>query len=104
MRTQEVNFLARGSVDLDTESLNVDIVAQPRRGLGISLGGLINPFTRVGGTLASPRIVADPKSAVLETGAGLATGGLWPLGKNLLKRFFDEGACVKVMEAGSTGQ
>ncbi|MGB5540868.1 MAG: AsmA-like C-terminal region-containing protein [Gammaproteobacteria bacterium] len=102
LQTGEVNLLARGRVDLGSETLDLDILAQPRRGLGISLGDLINPFTRVGGTLASPRIVADPKSAILETGAGLATGGLWPLGRKLLQRLFGSDACTRAMEAGLT--
>ncbi len=97
LQTREVNLLARGDIDLASEALNLDVVAQPRRGLGISIGDLINPFTRVGGTLADPRIVADPRNAVIETGVGIATGGLWPLGKNLLKRFLDDDACTKAM-------
>ncbi len=102
LQTGEVNLLARGHIDLGSETLDLDILAQPRRGLGISLGDLINPFTRIGGTLASPRIVADPKSAVFETGAGLATGGLWPLGKKLLQRLFNSDACARAMEEGLT--
>lgn len=101
VKTEDANVLARGNIDLSTESLDVDILARPRRGLGISLGDLINPFTRIGGTLASPRIVADPKSAVLETSTGIATGGLWPLGKKLLQRLFDSDACTKAMETKS---
>ena len=97
LQTRDFNLLARGSIDLGDESLNLDIASQPRRGLGISLGDLINPFTRVSGTLASPRIVADPKSAVVETGVGIATGGLWPLAKKLRGRFLGGNPCAKAL-------
>ena len=98
MQTRELNLLARGSVDLGSEALDIDIAAQPRQGLGISLGDLINPFTRLGGTLASPAIVADPKTGVVETGAGIATGGLWPLAKKLQQRFLAGNPCTRALD------
>ena len=99
LQTREFNLLARGEIDLRKESLDLDIAAQPRRGLGISLGDVINPFTRIGGTLAAPRIVADPKTGILETGAGIATGGLWPLARKLRQRFLGRNPCVRALEA-----
>ncbi|WP_405229796.1 AsmA family protein [Lentisalinibacter sediminis] len=98
LQTSEVNVLARGQIDLGSESLNLDIATHPRRGLGVSLGDLINPFTRVGGTLASPRLVADPKSAAFETGAGIATGGVWILAKKLRSRFLSGNPCANALE------
>jgi hypothetical protein len=98
LQTSEVNLLTRGRIDLGSESLNLDIVTQPRRGLGISLGDLINPFTRIGGTLAHPRLVADPKSAALATGAGIATGGISVFAKKLRERFLAGDPCVKALE------
>ena len=98
LQTRELNLLASGQIELHDESLRLDFAAQPRRGLGVSLGDLINPFTRVGGTLAAPQIVADPKRGILETGAGVATGGLWPLAKKLRERFLGNNPCNRALE------
>jgi hypothetical protein len=100
LQTTEVNLITRGELDLGSESINLDIVTQPRRGFGISLGDVINPFTRVGGTLAEPRLVADPQSAVFETGAGILTGGAWVVAKKFRDRFFAGNPCVKALEKG----
>ncbi len=97
LQAREFNLLARGSVDLATEILDLDFAAQPRRGVGVSLGDLINPLTRVGGTLASPKIVSDPKSALVAVGGGIATGGLLPLAKKLRERFLGGNPCTKAL-------
>jgi uncharacterized protein involved in outer membrane biogenesis len=98
LQTAEVNLLTRGEIDLGTESLKLDIVTRPRRGFGISLGDIINPFTRVGGTLAAPRLVADPGSAVFETGANILTGGGWVVARKFRDRFFAGNPCAKALE------
>ena len=99
LQTTEVNLVTRGEIDLGSETLKLDIITKPRRGLGISLGDVINPFTRIGGTLAAPRLVADPKSAVFETGAGILTGGAWVVAKKFRDRFFAGNPCAKALEA-----
>jgi uncharacterized protein involved in outer membrane biogenesis len=98
LQTTEVNLLTRGEIDLGSESLNLDIVTRPRRGFGISLGDIINPFTRIGGTLAAPRLVADPGSALFETGAGILTAGAWPVAKKFRDRFFAGNPCAKALQ------
>lgn len=100
LQTTEVNLLTRGDIDLGSEALNLDIITRPRRGFGISLGDIINPFTRVGGTLAAPRLVADPGSAVFETGANILTGGGWVVARKFRDRFFAGNPCAKALEAG----
>ena len=99
LQTTEVNLLTRGEIDLGSESLNLDIVTRPRRGFGISLGDIINPFTRIGGTLAAPRLVADPGSAVFETGANILTGGGWVVARKFRDRFVAGNPCAKALEA-----
>jgi len=98
MQTTELNLLAWGEIDLGKERLDLDIAAQPLQGLGINLGDLINPFTRLGGTLASPRIVADPGSALVEIGAGIATAGLWVVAKKVRDRFLAGNPCAKAIK------
>ena len=99
MQTTELNLLAWGEIDLGNELLDLDIAAQPLRGLGINLGDLINPFTRLGGTLASPRLVADPENALLKIGAGIATAGIWVVAKKLRDRFLAGNPCSKALQA-----
>jgi len=98
LQTSEVNLVTRGEIDLSSELLNLDIITQPRRGFGISLGDIINPFTRIGGTLAAPRLVADQKSAVFETSAGILTGGAWVVARKFRDRFFAGNPCAKALE------
>lgn len=98
MQTTELNLLAWGEIDLGKERLDLDIAAQPLQGLGINLGDLINPFTRLGGTLASPRIVADPGTALVEIGAGIATAGLWVVAKKVRDRFLAGNPCAKAIK------
>jgi hypothetical protein len=57
-----------------------------RKGLGISLGQTVNPYTRIVGTFASPRLGLDEKGAMIEGGAAWATGGLSIVAKGLLGR------------------
>ena len=98
LQTSDLDLIAGGKIDLQTESLDLDFLAQPRRGLGVGLGEVIHPFTRVGGTLSAPKIVADTKSGILHTGAGIVTGGLFPLANNLRKRFFGKAPCKQAVQ------
>jgi len=98
LQTPEVNLFTHGEIDLASETLQLDIDTRPRRGLGISLGDIVNPFTRIGATLAAPRLVADPGPAVFETGAGILTGGAWVIAKKFRDRFFTGNPCVTALK------
>lgn len=76
IQTDRLNVLARGSVDLETERIDINFQTIPRRGVGIGAGDLINPFIRVGGTLAHPRLTINRTGTAITGGAALATGGL----------------------------
>jgi uncharacterized protein involved in outer membrane biogenesis len=76
IQTDRLNVLAQGSVDLETERININFQTLPRRGVGIGAGDLINPFIRVGGTLAHPRLTINRTGSAISGGAALATGGL----------------------------
>jgi uncharacterized protein involved in outer membrane biogenesis len=86
MKTKNIIVVASGTVDLSSEALDVTIETTPMRGIGISLGDVINPLTKVSGTLQSPAIVLDPKGALIEGGAAVATYGLSIVAKSLAKR------------------
>ena len=74
--TDKVNMALTSAVDLKTEELELNIRTSPRRGIGISAGELINPFIKVIGTLAAPRMAVDETGVLLTGGAAVATGGL----------------------------
>jgi len=93
-------------VDLKTEKLNATIRTVPTKGLGLSFSDLINPYTMISGTLASPRLTLDPEGALIEGGAAVATGGLSFLAKRFKDRFLSEkDACgAAVNEVGPAFQ
>ena len=87
VQTDRLRIFASGKVDLKTEKLNATINTVPTRGLGISFSDLINPYTMIGGTLASPSLILDPERALIEGGTAVATGGISILAKKFKDRF-----------------
>ena len=63
MQSKKVTVTANGKVDLHTEELTVDFNTRPREGIGVSPGMFTNPFIKLEGTLASPRIAVGAKGA-----------------------------------------
>jgi len=86
-QTQELTILSHGEIDLRTERVDLSFNSKPRKGLGISAGALINPFIKVGGTLAKPAVVLDPAGAVVGGGTAVATLGLSVVAKGFSDRF-----------------
>jgi hypothetical protein len=87
LQSDRLRIFANADINLNNERLNVDIRMVPRKGLGLSVTDLINPYTKVSGTLASPTLTLDPEGAVLEGGVAVATGGLSILAKRFKDRF-----------------
>jgi uncharacterized protein involved in outer membrane biogenesis len=87
LQTDRLNIVSTGTVDLNTERINVDFSTRPRKGLGLSASMITNPWIRLGGTLSRPAIALDPGSATVATGAAVATGGLSILAKGFWDRF-----------------
>jgi len=99
IQTERLNFFINGAVNLGTEALDMTFATQQRKGLGISLSSITNPFTRVTGTLASPSLTLNQKGAVVEGGAAVATAGLTMIAKGLHGRFFaDKDPCGTARE------
>jgi uncharacterized protein involved in outer membrane biogenesis len=100
MQTDMLNIFGKGKINLATEALDFDFTTQQRKGVGLSLGDLINPYTKVGGTLASPVIELDSTGALVEGGAAFATGGLTVIAKALRNRFLsDRDPCGTALES-----
>jgi len=97
LQTEQLVVFAAGTVDLTTEKIDFLFETTPLRGVGISLGDLTNPFTKLSGTLRQPRITLNPGGTLLEGGAAVATSGLSILVKSLWKRWFgSHQICEKV--------
>jgi len=76
VRTDKLNLFARGEVDLASERLDIGFRTEARRGIGISVGKILNPFVKVGGTLEQPALRLDATGAVISgTAAGAIFGG-----------------------------
>jgi hypothetical protein len=86
-QSDKLNIFANASVDLKTEQLRANFNTVPQQGLGLSLSSLINPYVSVSGTLADPTMGLDPRSAAVEGGLAVATGGLSILAFGLKDRF-----------------
>jgi len=100
LQTERLNLFVNGKIDLSTEAMDIDINTQQRKGLGISIGEMLNPYTKITGTLAEPRLVVDPKGTLVEGGAAALTGGLTMIAKGMKGRFFaNRKPCEAALEA-----
>ena len=88
IQTDELTILSAGTIDLNTEQIDVGFETRPRKGMGISASMITNPYTKLGGSLAKPTIELDPGRAAVATGAAVATAGLSFLYKGLWDRYF----------------
>ena len=97
-QTDKVRILADASVDLKTEELDAGFSTTPRKGLGISLSNLVNPYVRVSGTLAKPSLAMDTTGVLVEGGAAVATVGLSIVAKSFHDRFLTaKDPCAKAV-------
>jgi uncharacterized protein involved in outer membrane biogenesis len=89
-RTDKLTVVGHGQLRFDTEEIDLVWTLKPRRGVGISAGTIVNPFIKLGGTLASPKLDAKPLTAAATTGAAVATAGITVLLKGLYDRITAE--------------
>jgi len=88
IQTDKLTIVSTGTIDLNTERINVGFQTRPRTGVGISASMITNPLIRLGGTMTRPAIELDPGRASVATGAAVATGGLSLLFKGVWDRYF----------------
>ncbi len=87
VRTDKLNMMAIGALNLSTEKIDFNLEATPRSGIGLSAGDLVNPFIKISGTLADPGLGLNPSGTLIEGGAAVATMGLSIVGKSMYKRW-----------------
>ena len=99
VQTDKLTVLGAGTIDLDPETLDLEWEIKPRKGIGVSASTLTNPYLKLGGTLARPRLEMKGVQAVTSTGVAVATGGLSLLGKGLWDRITAERkVCQRAIE------
>jgi len=87
VQTKQLAILSAGSIDLNSERLDLTVRSKPREGIGLpSVANLINPYVKVAGTLMRPALEIDPAGTVTAAGAAVATGGLSVLARGLWDR------------------
>jgi len=87
VNARQVTIISHGTIDLETEQIDLFFNSKQRRGFGISASNLINPFIKIGGTLAAPAIELDPTNTVVKGGIAVATAGLSILARSLADRY-----------------
>ncbi len=90
MRTAELDVISTGSLDLKSEKLDLNFKTAARKGVGIGVAQLVNPYIKVTGTLGNPGITLDSKGALVNGGAAFATAGLSILAVTAWDRVFHE--------------
>ncbi|MGI9258119.1 MAG: AsmA family protein [Gammaproteobacteria bacterium] len=90
MRTGKMVVTGSGSIDLDSEQIDVSIDTKPREGLGLAAAGFVTPFVKLSGTLAEPSIGLDAAGALIQGGLAVVTGGASLVGKEMLDRLTSE--------------
>jgi hypothetical protein len=97
--TDKMHMGLTSVVDLKSEGLEMNIRTTPRKGISISAGELLNPYIKVIGTLAAPRMAVDEKGVLLTGGAAVATGGLTLLASAVWDRLRrSQDRCAKISE------
>jgi hypothetical protein len=89
MRTDKVDVIGSGTVNLRSEQLDLGIKPKTRGGIGVSLSSPLAGLVRVKGTLAKPSMGIDAVGTLktaASIGAGVATGGLSTIGELLVDK------------------
>jgi len=90
VQTDKMNIVSKGSIDFRQEKLDLNFKTGARKGIGISAGEFINPYIKVAGTLADPKLKLDRQGTLVVGGAAVATAGLSILAKAAWDRVFRE--------------
>jgi len=79
--TDKIRLRAKSTINLKTEKIDMNFRTTPQKGLTISGGELFNPYIKIVGTLAAPKLAVDEAGVLVSGGAAVATGGLSVLAK-----------------------
>ncbi len=88
LRTNQADMVANLTANLGTETLEMNVDARGRQGLGISVSSVFSNTVRIRGPLNNPGIVPNPTGLAWRTWAAVSTGGLSILGEAMLRRIW----------------
>ena len=86
VRSDRVDIIVGGSVNLGEEQANLGILTRSRKGIGLSPARIIAPRLKVTGALKNPRLAIDSKGTAVSTGFAFFSGGLSVIAAGLLDR------------------
>ncbi len=105
LQTDKLAVASVGMLNLATEALDFSFRVKQREGIGISLTGVINPYIKVGGTLASPALVIDKRRGFISGTVAALTGGLSILAQGVWDRYLSrDDYCQAVIDALDAGE
>jgi hypothetical protein len=97
--TDKMHMALTSVVDLKSEGIVMNVRTTPKKGISISAGELINPYIKVIGTLAAPKLAVDEKGVLVTGGAAVATAGLSLLARAAWDRMTrSSDRCAKISE------
>ena len=105
LQTERVAVASVGDVNLATEALDISFRTAAREGVGVTVAGTINPYIRLGGTLANPAVEFDKKRGLISGTFAVLTGGLSILAKGVWDRYLTaDDLCAAVIEGLESGE
>ena len=105
LQTDKLSVASVGTLNLTTEALDFSFRIKGREGVGISLSSVINPYVKLGGTLASPALHIDKKRGIITGTFAVLTGGLSVLAQGVWDRYLaTDDYCEAILEALDTGE
>jgi uncharacterized protein involved in outer membrane biogenesis len=105
LQTNELVVASVGTVNLATEALDLSFRIKQREGVGISISAVVNPYIKVGGTLASPVLTIDTKRGFWAGTFAAVTGGLSILARGVWDRYLSaDNYCQTVIDALESGE
>ena len=100
IKTDMIELEANGTIDLNTEALDINFKITAGKAYKTSIGELLHPYFKLVGTLSKPSITLDVKSALLQGGAAVGTAGLSILFKVAMDRVkgIGKNPCVEFLD------
>jgi AsmA protein len=85
-QTEKMTIVAKGDIDLHTEKIQFEFNTKLRKGIGLSVSMMVNPFVSITGNLGAPVVGLDPEAVAVKGTIAVATVGLSLLAKSLSDR------------------
>jgi uncharacterized protein involved in outer membrane biogenesis len=99
--TDKIRISLKSKIDLKTEKIDINVRTTPKKGITLSAAELLNPYVKLVGTLASPRLAVDETGALTSGGVAVATGGVSILARAAWDRLKGSGdPCAAVAKGG----